>query len=150
MKPLRLLFFLLAAGVSFGVSQNCQTSSAVPAGQTKLGSGRVILDNDGVVPVNGGREVYTKIKNQSDDNLSYWVAVEVYRQETKSYATNCLYRATLAPYTSVVVLGSSSAEPPVPWRVSVTIGPESDGEERMQGLSFEVYSSLPKKNSQKQ
>ena len=149
MKPVRLLFFLLVVGVSLGFSQNCQTAEAVPASQPKLVSGRVVLDNDGVVSISGGREVYTRIKNESQGDLSYWVAVETLKEDTKTYGTNCMYRATLAANSSVVVWGSSSAEPPVPWRVSVTIGPETDDELRVEGLSFEVYSNPPKKNSHK-
>ena len=147
MKSLRLLFFLLVAGVGFCYSQNCQTASAVPAGQLRLGGGRVILDNDGVVSLNGGPAVYTKIKNRSTADLSYWVAVEVLSDSTKRYETNCTFRAVLGPSATAVVLGSSSGKEPVPWRVSVTIGPESDGDERMEGLVYEVYSNPPKKNS---
>jgi hypothetical protein len=150
MKRLRLLFFLLVAGVSFGVSQNCQTASAVPDGQLKLASGRVILDNDGVASISGGQAVYAKITNESRAKLSYWFSVEVLKEDTKSYATTCLYRATLAPKTSAVVWGSSSAAPPIPWRVSVTIGPESDGDERIAGLSYEIYSSPSKNDSHKE
>ena len=152
MKPLRLLFFLLVVAVSFAFSQNCQIASAVPAGQSKLGSGRVILDDDGVVSLGGGPEVYTRIKNVSAADITYWVAVETFKQDTKTYATNCLYRATLAPKSSVVVSGSSSAELPILWRVSVTMGPEVDEEVRVYGLSFEVYSRPPnpKKTSDKQ
>lgn len=137
------------AGVTSGFALDCQTASSVPAGQVKVGGGRVILDNDGVLSLNGGPAVYTRIKNRSAADLSYWVAVEVFNQDTKHYVTNCLYRSKLPPYESTVVWGSSSAEKlPIPWRVSVTIGPESDGDERIEGLTYEIYSIPSKKNAQ--
>ena len=145
MKPLRLLFFLLVAGVSFGFSQNCQTAPAVPAGQLKLAAGRVILDEDGVASIQGGQEVYTKITNQSEINVPYWVAVELLPEAKKPYALICKYQGELAPKTSAVVLGSSPAEPPVSFRVSVTKGPDkSDPADGI--LLYQIYSNPPKKN----
>jgi len=155
MKFLRLLLFLLIAGVSFGASQKCQTASAVPADQLKLASGKVILDNDGVAPLSGGQSVYVKLTNRSRTEIpvSYWIMIEILQEETKKYETNCLYQGVVAPNTNAVVWGSSSAEPPVPWRVSVTMGPESsDADEAVRQLGYEVYSNPPKptKNSPKQ
>jgi hypothetical protein len=147
MKPVGLLFFLLVAGVSFCFSQNCQTAPAVPAGQLKLASGELIQEHDGVASVNGGQAVYAKIKNANQADLSYWVAVEVLSADTKRYETNCRYEGKLAPNTSDVVLGSSSVEPPVQWRVSVTLGPDDSNEGLL--LRYEVYSN-PKKNLPKQ
>lgn len=115
-----------------------------------LARGRVILDNDGVVALSGGQAVYARIINQSNADLSYIVVVEILDQDTKKYATDCIYKAKLVPKGSAVVWESSAKEAPVPWRVGVTIGPESDGDERIAGLSFEVYSNAPKNDSQKQ
>ena len=148
MEPLRLLFFLLVAGVSFGFSQNCQTAPAVPAGQLKLAAGRVILDEDGVASIQGGQEVYARITNQSEINVPYWIVVELLPEGKKVYSMICKYQGELAPKTSAVILGSSSGEPPVSpvsFRVSVTKGPDnSDPADGI--LLYQVYSNPPKKN----
>jgi hypothetical protein len=150
MKSLQLLFFVLVAGVSFGFSQTCQTVSAVPAGQLKMGGGKLILEADAVVSIKGGQAVYAKISNDNATGASYWVVMEILDESTKRYMTNCTYKAIVAPNTSAVVRGSTSAEPPIPWRVSVTLGQgsDSDGDEAFP-LDYEVFSN-PKKNSPKQ
>lgn len=146
MRSFRLLFFLLVGGVSFALSQTCQTAPAVPAGQLKMGSGKVVLDDDGVAALKGGQAVYARIKNETGIAVSYWVAVEVLNEDTKRYATNCFYRATLEPNTSAVILGSSTAEPPIQWRFSLTMAPDPDSDEELRALSYAVYSNPPKKD----
>jgi hypothetical protein len=141
MKSLPLLFFIFMVGVSFGFSENCQTASSVPAGQGKLASGTVVPDIDGVVSIKGGQSVYVKIKNDTDAEASYEVMLVV--ENPKPAVTNCMYRATLQPNTSAVILGTlsaESAETPIPWQVSVAM----ESEEGV--LRYEVY-SVPKKNS---
>jgi len=149
MKPLGLLFFLLVVGATFGFSQECQTASAVPADQVRLARGKVVLDNDGVASIKGGQAVYAKITNESEVEIPYWVNVAVLAQGKLPYTMNCKREATLAPKESAVVWGSSTAEAPIPWQVSVTKGPESD-DPATGVLRYEVYSNPPKENSPKQ
>lgn len=149
MKPLRFLFFLLMAGISSGFSQDCQTVSAVPDGQLKLASGKIVLENDGVAPIKGGREVYAKLTNNSqvERDVSYVVAVEILetsKEGAKHFVTNCLSQGTLLHNASAVVSGSSPADPPVQWRVSVSFGPSSADEDIGEILDYEVYSNPPK------
>jgi hypothetical protein len=140
MKSICLLFFLLVAGVSFSFSQNCQTVPTVPAGEVKLASGKVNPDIDRAASISGGQAAYAKIKNESAVNVSYWVLMEVFAEGTKHYSTNCRYEAMLPPKASAVVWGSSSAEPPILWQVSVAFANGSDDGR----LSFEVYSDQKK------
>jgi hypothetical protein len=146
MKLIRLLFFFFVVGVSFGLAQDCQMTAAVPANQVRLARGKVFLDNDGVATIKGGQAVYAKITNESDVEVSYWFAVAVSAHDKEPYAPNCKYAAVLAPKASAVLWGSSTAEAPIPWQVSVTKGPDS-GDPNPGVLRYEVYSNPPKIDS---
>jgi hypothetical protein len=141
MKPLRLLLFLLLGGLSLGFSQNCQTASSIPSDLAKVASGTATADYDGTSSIKGGQAVYVRVKNENALGVSYEVVVA---EDTKPVVTNCTYKALLPPKTSAVIWGALFAEPPVGWKITVSVGPESDAGV----LGYEVYSN-PKKDSAK-
>jgi hypothetical protein len=133
----RLLFFgvflCCALTQNLVFAQDCQTATSIPDGQKKLGGGTATADYDGTTEVQGGQAVYVRIKNDNALGVSYYLTI-VYNASPP--VSNCTYKALLPPQTSAILSGSLFKDPPIAWKITVAVGPESDAGT----LTYEVYS----------
>jgi hypothetical protein len=126
------VFFGLASTVAF--AQTCETAKSIPTGHDKLGGGSATADYDGITKVKGGQSVYVKIKNENVLGVSYTLTIV---EDTSPENPICTYKAILPPHGSVILYGALFAEPPIAWKITVAVGPESDAGV----LTYEVYSA---------
>jgi|SRR5579864_3382231 len=136
------IFYALAfwgCSTALSVAQNCEVATAIPQNQTRVASGSATVHYDGTSKLKGGQAVYVKIKNENVLGVSYLLNVS---QDTSPEVSICTYKAVLLPKTSVILWGAVFANPPISWKVTVTVGEESDAG----ALTYEVYSN-PKPQS---
>ena len=133
MKTFLLTTFSLFALTAVGIAQNCQVATSIPADLQKVGSGSATAQTDGVTTVRGGQAVYVSIKNVNVLGVAYNLTIE---QDTTPPVPNCAYKALLPPQTSVILWGAIFADPPISWKITVSVGEESDAGV----LTYEIYS----------
>lgn len=102
---------------------NCNVENAIPQNQQQIGTGSAIAGRDGVTTARGDQAVYVKVTNQNVLGVSYTVTIA---QNTTPTNEICSYSAILLPKTSVILSGSLFAQPPIGWKVTVSVGDESD------------------------
>jgi len=139
-RVLLLLFLVIGEFSSVIVAQNCATSTSIPAGQKKLGTGSATVHYDSTTAIKGGQSVYVKIKNQNVLGVSYTVTIA---EDATPAAPNCSYHAVLLPQQNALLSGAVFADPPIGWKVTVAVGDESDAGV----LTYEVYSEPQKDRS---
>lgn len=83
--------------------------------------------------VKGDQAVYVKVTNQNVLGVSYTVTIA---QNTTPTNEICSYSAILLPKTSVILSGALFAEPPIGWKITVSVGDESDAGV----LTYVIYS----------
>jgi hypothetical protein len=128
-----LLFLLVVGAAIASFAGTCEVASNIPSEMSKVGAGSATAHYDGITSVKGGQAAYVKIKNENALGVSYELTVA---QDSKPTNVICTYKALLTPKTSVILWGSLFAEPPVAWKITVGVGPESDAGV----LTYEVYS----------
>jgi len=104
-------------------STNCNIETVIPQNQQQIGTGSAIAGRDGVTAARGDQAVYVKETNQNVLGVSYKVTIA---QNTTPTNEICSYSAILLPKTSVILSGSLFAQPPIGWKVTVSVGDESD------------------------
>jgi hypothetical protein len=132
-----VFLFLLANGLLCTGpvhAQNCQAEDSVPAGQKRLGGGSATADYDGITKVKGGQSVHVKIKNENLVGVSYSIKVVA---DGSPEVPICTYKALLPARTSAILSGAQFADPPISWKVVVSVGSESDAGV----LTYEVFSN---------
>ena len=143
-RPMRkpLFFpFLLVILLSWPLmGQTCENASSIPAGHKKLGSGSATGHYDGTTIIKGGQSAYVKIKNENVLGVSYSLTIE---QDATPSVPNCRYKAILPPRSSAILYGALFADPPIGWKITVSVGDESDAGV----ITYEVYSKPPPTSS---
>jgi hypothetical protein len=86
-----------------------------------------------VTTVKGDQAVYVKVTNQNVLGVSYTVTIA---QNTTPTNEICSYSAILLPKTSVILSGALFREPPIGWKITVSVGDESDAGV----LTYVIYS----------
>lgn len=102
---------------------NCSVEQSVPSNQSQIGAGSATAGSDGVTMVTGDQAVYVQIKNVNVLGAAYTVTIA---RNTTPVDVICTYTAILLPQTSVIVSGAVFASPPVGWKITVSVGDESD------------------------
>lgn len=124
---------LLAISPSTGHATNCTIAASLPTNQQQIGSGSAIAGSDGVTTVKGDQAVYVNVTNQNVLGVSYTVTIA---QNTIPTNEICFYSAILLPKTSVILSGALFGEPPIGWKITVSVGDESDAGV----LTYVIYS----------
>jgi hypothetical protein len=124
---------LLAISPLAAHATNCTVAATLPKNQQQIGSGSAIAGNDGVTTVKGDQAVYVKVTNQNVLGVSYTVTIA---QNTIPTNDICSYSAILLPKTSVILSGALFGEPPIGWKITVSVGDESDAGV----LTYVIYS----------
>ena len=135
-----IVLLLYAANLAHG--DTCQAASSLPDGQTKIGSGSATVHYDGITTAKGGQAVYVKIKNENVLGVAYELTIV---ENVSPGVEICTYKALLPPRTSAILSGALFADPPIPWKVTVSVGEQSDAGV----LTYEVYSQTDSKNTSK-
>ncbi len=125
--------FLLAISPLAAHATNCTIAASLPPNQQQIGSGSAIAGTDGVTTVKGDQAVYVKVTNQNVLGVSYTVTIA---QNTTPTNEICSYSAILLPRTSVILSGALFGEPPIGWKITVSVGDESDAGV----LTYVIYS----------
>jgi hypothetical protein len=104
-------------------ASNCTVQSSIPTKQQQIGTGSATAGSDGVTTVNGDQAIYVKLKNANILGVSYTVTIA--RNSTPTDVI-CSYTAILPPQGSVILSGAVFAPPPIGWKITVSVGDESD------------------------
>jgi CDP-diacylglycerol pyrophosphatase len=124
-QPQFLFGVLVAVVFSAGPAQaaNCNVEQNIPANQQQIGSGSATAGSDGDTTVTGDQAVYVQVKNVNVLGASYTVTIA---RDTTPVDVICSYTAILLPQTSVILSGAVFASPPIGWKITVSVGDESD------------------------
>jgi hypothetical protein len=114
-------------------AQSCTVEKSIPAKHPKVGSGSATIGSDGITVIKGGQAVYVAIRNNNVLGVAYVLTIE---RDTKPPSAKCSYNALLPPRGGVILSNSLFAKTPLSWRVSVSVGDESDAGV----LTYMVYS----------
>jgi hypothetical protein len=112
---------LLVPGLA--AASTCTVETSIPANQHQVGAGSATADYDGNTSVTGDQKVYAKLTNRNLLGVFYTVTIA---QNTTSTNVICSYNALLPPQTSAILSGALFADPPIGWKITVSIGSESD------------------------
>ena len=128
--------FLLVFAPLGANAANCTVETALPQNQQQIGSGSAIAGRDGVTTAKGDQVVYVKVTNQNVLGVSYTVSIA---PDATPPTEICSYSAILLPKTTVILSGALFAQPPIGWKVTVSVGDESDAGV----LTYTVHSLKP-------
>lgn len=117
--------FMFAAMMSTVRAQasNCNVEATVPANQVQIGTGSATAGSDGVTTARGDQKIFVRVKNVNVLGVSYTVTIA---RNSTPVDVICTYSAILLPQTLVILSGAVFATPPVGWKITVSVGDESD------------------------
>lgn len=126
---------------------SCTAEHILPDNEKQIGVGTASAEYDGVTTVKGDQKIYIKLKNVNVLGVAYSLSIA-----TNSTPENeiCTYQALLPPQTSAILSGALFAEPPIGWKVTVSV--QSDAgviSYSLYSLSGSAATSLKKQKSTK-